>query len=117
MNTLVGTCGFAESHGDTFRDFGIVEVQQTFYQPPRIAMVERWRTEAPGHFVFTFKAWQLLTHEATSPAYHYHYRYHDEELSGLCDMLSHGLPNWVLFNNDCMADDAKRFIRLLRRAS
>jgi hypothetical protein len=26
--TLAGTCGFAESHGNTFKDFGIVEVQQ-----------------------------------------------------------------------------------------
>ncbi|MEJ2689702.1 MAG: DUF72 domain-containing protein [Deltaproteobacteria bacterium] len=241
-NTLVGTCGFAESHGDTFRDFGILEVQQSFYQPPRIGTVERWRTEAPDHFVFTLKAWQLLTHDANSPtyrrlkeplsgrqlarvgsfrwnpvtrmawqrtleladalrtkaivfqtprsflptrgnlrriyrffetvdrrgqrlvfeprgdawtdeivarlvddltlvhgvdpflrrpvgrgqryfrlhgrpAYHYHYRYDNGELSALHDMLSRAWPNWVLFNNDNMADDAKRFIRLLRSAS
>ena len=66
---LVGTCGFAESHGKTFKDFGIVEVQQTFYQPPRVATVERWHEEAPDNFVFTLKAWQLLTHEATNPTY------------------------------------------------
>src|SRR5439155_12277308 len=34
--------------------FRIVEVQQTFYQPPRIA---------------TLEAWQLITHEATSATY------------------------------------------------
>lgn len=68
-NTLTGTCGFAESHGETFRDFGIVEIQQTFYQPPRAATAQRWREQAPDTFVFSIKAWQLLTHEATSPTY------------------------------------------------
>jgi uncharacterized protein YecE (DUF72 family) len=67
--TLTGTCGFAESHGKTFKDFGIVEVQQTFYQPPRITTVVCWREEAPNAFVFALKAWQLLTHEADSPTY------------------------------------------------
>lgn len=233
----VGTCGFAESHGATFKDFGIVEVQQTFYQPPRVATAERWCEQASDDFIFTIKAWQLLTHEATSPtyrrlreqlsdselakaggfkwnpvtrmawcrtlefaeslqaeavvfqtppsflptrenlrridrffevidrqgrrmvferrgnawtdkivrrvitdltlvhaldpflrrpvgrgmryfrlhgkpAYHYHYRYDSADLSALRDMLS-SWDNWVLFNNDNMADDARRFIRLL----
>ncbi len=236
--TLVGTCGFAESHGNTFKDFGIVEIQQTFYQPPRVATVERWREEAPDDFIFTLKAWQLLTHKATSPtyrrlreplspsqlakvgsfkwnpvtymawhrtlelaealqaeaivfqtprsflptrdnlcrlhrffeaidrhgrrmvfeprgdawtdkivrrvisdltlvhgvdpfldrpvgrgiryfrlhgrpAYHYRYRYNGADLSKLRDMLSNSWLNRVLFNNDSMADDAKRFIQLL----
>lgn len=48
------------------------------------------------------------------PAYHYHHRYTDIELSTLHDMLSRRCPNRVLFNNDAMADDAKRFIRLTR---
>lgn len=240
--TLVGTCGFVESHQKTFKDFSIVEIQQTFYQPPRIATVKRWREEAPDDFIFTLKAWQLLTHEATSPtyrrvkealsdnqlamagsfkwnpvtrmawqrtlelaqalraeaivfqsprsflptrnnlgriysffkaidrqgrrmvfeprgdawtdnivrpvisdlnlvhgvdpflrkpvgrgmryfrlhgrpAYHYHYRYSNAELSALLEMVSHARPTRVLFNNDNMGDDAKRFIRLLNRSS
>ncbi len=240
--TRVGTCGFAGSHENTFSDFDIVEVQQTFYQPPRIATVERWRVEAPDDFTFTIKAWQLLTHEATSPtyrrlreqlsdselvkvgcfkwnsvtrmawhrtlelaealdaeaivfqtarsflptpenlrriqrffenidrqgrhmvfeprgtawtdtillpvfgdmqlvhgvdpflsrpvshgiryfrlhgrpAYHYRYRYSDADLSALRDMLSRTSSNRVLFNNDSMAEAAKRFIRLLNRSS
>lgn len=239
---LVGTCGFAESHRKTFKDFGIVEIQQTFYQPPRVATVERWREEAPDDFVFSLKAWQLLTHEGTSPtyrrlreplseseltkvgsfklnsvtrmawnrtlalaevlqaeavvfqtprsflpirdnlrriyrffetvdrqerymvfeprgdawtddvvrrvitdltlvhavdpflrrpvgrgmryfrlhgrpAYHYRYGYSQADLSALYDMLSRTSPNWVLFNNDSMAKDAKRFIRLIHSAS
>jgi uncharacterized protein YecE (DUF72 family) len=240
--TLAGTCGFAESHGKTYEDFGIVEVQQTFYQPPHAATAERWRAQAPDDFVFTLKAWQLLTHEASSPtyrrlkeplsdrersaagsfkwnpvtrmawhrtlelaqalraeaivfqvprsflptrdnlrrmhrffeaidrrgprmvfeprgdawtdevvhrviaeldlvhavdpflrrplgrgmryfrlhgrpAYHYHYRYTDAELSALRDMLSTSRPNRVLFNNDSMAGDATRFLRLLHGVS
>ncbi len=66
---LVGTCGFAESHQRSFRDFRILEIQQTFYQPPRLATAERWWKEAPADFVFTLKAWQLITHEASSPTY------------------------------------------------
>jgi uncharacterized protein YecE (DUF72 family) len=67
--TAVGTCGFAVSHAKTYHDFGIVEVQQTFYQPPRVTTVRRWREQAPRDFIFTLKAWQLLTHEAGSPTY------------------------------------------------
>ncbi len=47
----------------------MVEVQQTFYQPPSIDTVKRWRDEAPHDFEFTLKAWQLITHEASSPTY------------------------------------------------
>ena len=49
--------------------FGCVEVQQTFYQPPQITTLERWRGETPAEFEFTIKAWQLITHEAKSPTY------------------------------------------------
>jgi uncharacterized protein YecE (DUF72 family) len=51
------------------RAFGVVEVQQTFYQPPQVATLERWRKEASEKFEFTLKAWQLITHEASSPTY------------------------------------------------
>jgi uncharacterized protein YecE (DUF72 family) len=49
--------------------FEVVEVQQTFYQPPQIQTLERWREAAPPGFEFTIKAWQLITHEARSPTY------------------------------------------------
>lgn len=237
---LVGTCGFAEAQARTFRDLDLVEVQQTFYQPPRLEAVTRWRERAPKGFVFTLKAWrQLLTHESRSPtyrrlkeelsgeeleragsfkwndvtrmawvrthemaealqaeaivfqmprsfepsrrnlrrlyrfferidrggcriafeprgeawgdatlrkvvsdlglvhvvdpflrqpvgrglryfrlhgrpAYHYHYRYTDADLQELEGAVSGAWPNWVLFNNDAMASDARRFITRLR---
>lgn len=67
--TRVGTCGFAESHAKTFRDFDLVEVQQSFYPPPRPSTAQRWRMEAPDGFVFTLQAWRLITHASTSPTY------------------------------------------------
>ena len=44
-------------------------MQRTFYQPPRVQTALRWRERAPEGFLFTLKAWQLLTHEAASPTY------------------------------------------------
>ncbi|MFQ5882008.1 MAG: DUF72 domain-containing protein [Candidatus Methylomirabilales bacterium] len=52
-----------------FRRFPVVELQQTFYQPPRLKTVQRWREEVPATFEFTMKAWQLITHEPGSPTY------------------------------------------------
>lgn len=49
--------------------FPVVEVQQTFYQPPQIKTLENWRAGAPPDFEFTLKAWMLITHEARSPTY------------------------------------------------
>ena len=46
-----------------------VEIQHTFYQPPQIKTLEKWRSEMPENFEFTLKAWQLITHESTSPTY------------------------------------------------
>lgn len=67
--TFVGICGFAESQERIFRDFDVLEVQQTFYQPPAPVTAEHWKAKAPPSFVFTLKAWQLITHEAASPTY------------------------------------------------
>lgn len=65
----VGTCGFAESQARTWQDFDLVEIQQTFYEPPRTATARKWRASAPERFFFTLKAWQIITHEAGSPTY------------------------------------------------
>ena len=66
---LIGCCGWAEGRGKYFKDFPVVELQTTFYQPPSVALAEKWRGEAPADFVFTMKAWQLITHPASSPTY------------------------------------------------
>ena len=49
--------------------FRVVEVQQTFYQPPATAVIARWRAQMPAAFEFTLKAWMLITHLAKSPTY------------------------------------------------
>jgi uncharacterized protein YecE (DUF72 family) len=65
----VGCCGFRLARGEYFARFPVVEVQQTFYQPPRVETLRGWREEAPEGFEFTLKAWMLITHEARSPTY------------------------------------------------
>ncbi len=65
----VGCCGFALAQARYFQAFRLLEVQQTFYQPPRLETLRRWREAAPADFEFTLKAWQLITHEPGSPTY------------------------------------------------
>lgn len=70
MNKVkIGCCGFAGSLASYAELFTTVEVQQTFYEPPQLATMARWRREVPAHFEFTLKAWQLITHESKSPTY------------------------------------------------
>ena len=69
LDVRLGLCGFTIGAGEYFRRYRVVEVQQTFYDPPRDAVMARWRRQAPRRFEFTLKAWQLITHEAASPTY------------------------------------------------
>jgi uncharacterized protein YecE (DUF72 family) len=68
-NIKIGTCGFNGSKTDYANHFACVEVQQTFYQPPGLPTLERWRAQMPANFEFVIKAWQLITHQAKSPTY------------------------------------------------
>jgi uncharacterized protein YecE (DUF72 family) len=65
----IGCCGFRLSRAEYFSRFPVVEVQQTFYQPPKVETLGRWREDAPEDFEFTLKAWQLVTHDGVSPTY------------------------------------------------
>jgi uncharacterized protein YecE (DUF72 family) len=77
MDIRVGCCGFPMAKAEYYRRFPVVEIQQTFYNMPRIHTAERWRKEAitsrarsgQSDFEFTMKAWQLITHETASPTY------------------------------------------------
>ena len=70
MRTVkIGLCGFTVAMRDYPQSFPVVEVQQTFYQPPAEGVMRRWREAVPPHFEFTIKAWQLITHVAASPTY------------------------------------------------
>lgn len=66
---LVGCCGFAENQERYFCEFEAVEIQQTFYEPPRVETAARWRERAGPGFHFALKAWQAITHEPSSPTY------------------------------------------------
>lgn len=68
-NVRVGTCGFRNTKEQYAEVLSTVEIQHTFYQPPQIATLEKWRAAMPDDFEFTIKAWQLITHESTSPTY------------------------------------------------
>lgn len=65
----IGCCGFPHGMTHYFSQFKLVEVQQTFYRLPRIETAVKWRQAAPSDFEFTIKAWQLITHPASSPTY------------------------------------------------
>ena len=65
----VGLCGFTMSVREYFETFPLVEVQRTFYEPPAPRTMLRWREQAPEGFEFTMKAWQLITHRASSSTY------------------------------------------------
>lgn len=65
----IGTCGFGRTREEYVQILKCVEIQHTFYQPPMIKTLERWRAEVPTDFEFTLKAWQLITHGSKSPTY------------------------------------------------
>ncbi len=43
MTIKVGGGGFPEARATYFPEFSLVEVQQTFYQPPQAKTVRLWR--------------------------------------------------------------------------
>ena len=69
IRPIVGCCGWSEAKARYFADFPSIELQTTFYQPPAVAVARRWKAKAPEGFVFCMKAWQLITHTASSPTY------------------------------------------------
>jgi len=66
---VVGCCGWPEARARYFSHLGAVELQETFYDPPAPERAARLRQEAPPGFVVTMKAWQVITHPASSPTY------------------------------------------------
>jgi uncharacterized protein YecE (DUF72 family) len=69
MDLRIGCCGFPIARDAYYNRFHIVEIEQSFYQPPKAETAKRWRESAPNNFEFILKAWQLITHEPTSPTY------------------------------------------------
>ena len=69
MNVRVGLCGFTMSMKAYALHFPVVEVQNTFYEPPVDATLKKWRAVTPASLEYTLKVWQLVTHAANSPTY------------------------------------------------
>jgi len=65
----VGVCGFPRKRAELFQHLDVVEVQKTFYNLVPPESLVRLREEAPPSFVFTMKAFQGITHPASSPTY------------------------------------------------
>ena len=66
---LVGCAGFGPAPQRYFDELAAVELTQTFIHPPRPRTLTRWREAAPDGFGFVVRAWQLVTHEPSSPSY------------------------------------------------
>jgi uncharacterized protein YecE (DUF72 family) len=67
--TLIGCCGWAEKQSLYLSHFPVIEIQSTFYHPPAAKVATKWRELATSDFIFCIKAWQLITHTASSPTY------------------------------------------------
>ncbi len=65
----VGTCGFSKGMQKHFSSLDSVEIQQTFYRIIREKTLRKWREKAPESFEFTIKAFQGVTHPASSPTW------------------------------------------------
>ena len=65
----VGLCGFTMSMRTYAREFPVVEVQSTFYEPPSDASMRKWIDSTGPDLEYTMKVWQLVTHPAPSPTY------------------------------------------------
>lgn len=69
MEVHVGCCGYPQPKQKYYEHFDLVEIQKTFYQPPRVKSAQAWRQESPASVEFTLLAWQLITHRPSSTGY------------------------------------------------
>jgi uncharacterized protein YecE (DUF72 family) len=69
MRVRIGLCGFTMAMEDYAVHFPVIEVQNTFYEPPRNEVIQRWRAVTAPSLEYTMKVWQLVTHAASSPTY------------------------------------------------
>jgi len=69
VDVRVGLCGFTMSMKTYALSFPVVEVQNTFYDPPPDATLKKWRSATATSLEYTMKVWQLVTHAAGSPTY------------------------------------------------
>ncbi len=65
----IGCCGFPISQDKYFKEFSVIEIQQSFYRTLTEKQVKNWKSKAPDDFEFVLKAPQYITHLPTSPTY------------------------------------------------
>jgi len=59
----IGCCGYPTSMKKYQENFGLVELNTTFYRYPKMSTVFGWREKAPENFEFTVKAHQDISHK------------------------------------------------------
>ena len=70
MNEInVGCCGFPKGKKKYLRQFKLVEIQQTFYEPPLTGTALKWRDQVPEYCESSLKTWQEITHLTSSPTH------------------------------------------------
>lgn len=69
MTIKIGCSGFQEARSKYYEEFSLIEIQQTFFQPPPVGTALKWRSQASPQFEFSVKAWQLITHEPVANGY------------------------------------------------
>ncbi len=69
MKIKIGCCGFQRKRKDYYENFKLVELQETFYKLPSLDKMKELRREAPEDFEFTFKCFQGITHDVSSPTW------------------------------------------------
>jgi len=92
----VGCCGFPISRKKYYKEFKVVEVQKTFYKPPKVETALKWRGEAPEDFEFTVKAWMVFTHDPKSPIWRKSGMPRDNDY-GLLKPTERNLDEWSRF--------------------
>ncbi len=68
MAISVGLSEFTIRTGRYAERFPVVEVQQTFCEPPTDSVIRGWRKRMPAGFEFSLGAWQPVTRTGGSPA-------------------------------------------------
>lgn len=64
-----GCGGFPVARESYFSALGVVEIDTSFYNLPKLETAASWRAEAPKGFEFALRAWQLITHPGDSSSY------------------------------------------------
>jgi len=65
----IGCCGFQKSRKEYFKNFKLVEIQETFYNIVPDERLKMLRMEAPHDFEFTVKCFQGVSHPPSSPTW------------------------------------------------